>query len=78
MAKMKKLTLNDAMKLMRRPDARMIQTNMQSRAEHWITPGIYVDPALAEQIKAHPQVRAGKDGMFPGMDQTWRMERGQS
>jgi hypothetical protein len=70
----RRLTLNSAMDLMRRPDERMVQTNTRAQAEHWIVPsGVYVDPVLAAAIKAHPQVRAGKDGMWPGHDQTWRV-----
>jgi hypothetical protein len=76
MKKHKKLKLHGAIDLMRRRDARMIQTNTDNRVEHWITPGVYIDATLAAQIKAHPQVEAGKDSLFPGLDQTWRLMRG--
>jgi hypothetical protein len=70
---MNKLTLYNALDLLRRRDARMIQTNVRDRVEYWLTPsGIRVKDEIAAQIKAHPGIRAGKDGMFPGMDQTWR------
>src|SRR5262249_60931848 len=69
----RRLTLNSAMDLLRRHGARMIQTNTRTQVEHWITPSsVYVDPVLAAAIKAHPQVRAGRDSLFPGMDQMWR------
>ncbi len=63
---------------MRQKDARMVRTNGngddQKRSEHWIWPAcVRVDPKLAEQIKAHPQVIGSKDGIWPGHDQTWRM-----
>jgi hypothetical protein len=62
------------MDLLRRHGARMVQTNTRNRAEYWITPAcVYVDPALADQIKAHPQIRASADSLFPGMSQTWRV-----
>jgi hypothetical protein len=32
-----------------------------------------VDPKIAEQIKAHPQVKGAEDALWPGMSQTWRM-----
>jgi hypothetical protein len=51
----------------------MIQTNIKDRCEYWIVPGgVRIEPKLAAQIKVHPQVKAGKYGMFPGLDQTWR------
>jgi hypothetical protein len=74
-----KLTLHKALDLLRRPDARMIMTNgngdeRNRRSEYWITPAcICVPPSLAHQIKDHPQVTGGKDGMWPDHDQTWRI-----
>lgn len=41
---------------------------------HYIVPGGYVEPEVAEKIKKHPGVVAGNDGLFPGHDQTWRMQ----
>jgi hypothetical protein len=62
------------MDLLRRDGARMIQTNRPGQAEHWIAPaGVYIDPALAAAIKAHPQVRGNGDALFPNMSQTWRV-----
>jgi hypothetical protein len=37
-------------------------------------PGGYVEPEVAEKIKKHQGVVAGTDGLFPGHDQTWRMQ----
>jgi hypothetical protein len=69
--------LNDAMDAMRRPGSRMIQTNYQGRPDFWITPsGGRVEQKIAEQIIAHPQVVGGKDALFPGHHQTWRMRPG--
>ena len=75
-----KLTLYGALDLLGRPDARMVMTNVSSkdgnamRSEYWISPsGVRVEPKIAEQIKAHPQVIGSKDGIWPGHDQTWRI-----
>jgi hypothetical protein len=40
---------------------------------YFVVPGGPVEHAVADKIKAHPLVRAGEDGLFPGHDQTWRM-----
>jgi hypothetical protein len=39
---------------------------------HYLVPGGYVEPAVAEKIKEAPGVVAGWDGLFPNHDQTWR------
>jgi hypothetical protein len=71
-----KLKLHQALDLLRRKDARMVQTNGQNgnRTEYWMWPAcVRIEPKLAEAIKLHPQVIGSKDGMWPGHDQTWRM-----
>jgi hypothetical protein len=66
--------IHKAMNLMRRPDAHLIQVNGREQPQWYIAPcGARIDPRIAEQIKAHPQVRGGEDGMWPGLSQTWRM-----
>ena len=69
------LTFHKALDLLRRPGARMVLTNINgNRSEYWISPScVRVDPKLAEQIKAHPQIIGSKDGIWPGHDQTWRI-----
>jgi hypothetical protein len=42
---------------------------------HYVVPGGQVAAETAEKIKQHPLVRSGRDGLFPGHDQTWRMLR---
>ena len=70
--------LNDAMDAMRRQDARLIQTfSYYGKPDYWIAPaGCRVEQKIAEQIMAHPQVEGGKDALFPGHHQTWRMRPG--
>jgi hypothetical protein len=65
--------LNRAMDLLRRPDARLVQTNGPRGPQYWIVPGDRVDPKVAEKIREHPQVKGGGDSLFPEMNQTWRM-----
>ena len=67
---------NRAMDAMRRPDARMIQTNFHGRPDYWITGGYRVEPDIAKKIIDHPQVIGGKDALFPGHHQTWRIRLG--
>ena len=70
-----KLTFHKALDLLRRPDARMVQTNIDGdRCEYWIVPGGHrIEPKLAAQLKVHPQVSGGKDCLFPNLDQTYRV-----
>jgi hypothetical protein len=65
--------LHKAMDMLRRPDARLVQTNGPRAPQWWIVPGDRVDNKIAEKIKSHPQVVGAEDGMFPGHSQTWRM-----
>lgn len=43
------------------------------RTEYYIVPGHEISESLAAKIKAHPQVTASHDAMFPGLSQTWRL-----
>jgi hypothetical protein len=71
---MRNLKFNQAIDLLRRRDTRMIKQNHNGRTQYFIVPpGGAVDVETAEKIKGHPLVRAGKDGLFPGMEQTWRI-----
>lgn len=68
-----------AIEHMRKPGTRLVQM-CSERAQgglcFYVVPGGQVDPGVAEKIKKHPLVRGGKDGLFPGHDQTWRMDFG--
>lgn len=70
----KAIGLRKSLDLMRKPGTRLVQTKSANGPAFYIVPGGYVDRATAAKIINHPQVRAGRDGMWPGMDQTWRME----
>ena len=69
--------LNAAMDAMRRAGSRLVQTNHHGEPDFWIVPsGGRVEPDIAKQIIGHPQVVGGKDALFPGHHQTWRMRGG--
>jgi hypothetical protein len=63
-----------AMDAMRKPDTRLLQTNCDGRPTFWIAPVVAAfEPEIAKRIIAHPQIIGGKDALFPGHHQTWRM-----
>ena len=39
----------------------------------FVVPGGPVRDAMATKILEHPSVVGSKDGLFPALDQTWRM-----
>jgi hypothetical protein len=69
------INFNKAIEMMRREGARLVRIYTKARPgyAHFIVPGGYVDPDTAEKIKKHPLVIAGRDGLLPDHDQTWRM-----
>jgi len=66
-------SLNDAMDLLRRPGAHLIQVNGRFPQWHIAPRGDRVDPEIARRIITHPQVRGDEDCLWPGLSQTWRM-----
>ena len=69
----KAIGYNRAIDLMRLPETRLVQTHSERGTVFYVVPGGYVEPATAQKIISHPQVRASEDGMWPGMSQTWRL-----
>jgi hypothetical protein len=67
------ITVKKALNLMRKPGRRMICEMVQGSCRYYITGEREIPLITAEKLKKHPQVIAGKDALFPGMDQTWRM-----
>jgi hypothetical protein len=71
---LKAIGFSRAMDLMRLPGTRLIKSRSgDSEFAHYVVPGGYVEPDVAEKIKKHPQVTASQDGLWPGLDQTWRV-----
>jgi hypothetical protein len=72
-----KLNYDAAMTAMRKPDARLVRMNNGRAPGGYFVTGVKgggnVDDTVAVRIMQHPFVRGGKDGLFPGHDQTWRM-----
>ena len=66
------LTYDKAMTLMRVPNARLVRMHGLAGG-FYVVPGGRVEYAVAGKIIAHPLVRGGRDGLFPGHDQTWRV-----
>jgi len=67
----KALGFNKAMDLMRQPGTRLVN----QAGSYYVGPrGGYVEPDTAHKIIKYPQVVGSKDGMWPGMDQTWRLQ----
>lgn len=72
----KTLGYNKAIEIMRLPQTRLVRMYTNSSPEgfsHFIIPGGYVTPDVAQKIKDHPLVSPSSDGLFPNHDQTWRM-----
>jgi hypothetical protein len=81
MKKKKKPLINyrKAIELMRRPGvclARMHQAG--GGFAFYVIPGGEVAAETAAQIKSHPLVQGGADGLWPNHDRTWRMVRAPS
>jgi hypothetical protein len=46
---------------------------IKTYGEYYVPPYGKVDNQIAEKMINHALVRAGKDGLWPGLDQTYRM-----
>jgi hypothetical protein len=69
-SKQQQIGLKRAMDLMHK-GARLLQMHDRNGSAHFVVPGARVHPDVAEKIKQNPLVTAGKDGLWPGLDQTW-------
>jgi hypothetical protein len=67
------LKLEHALQRMR-SGARLVHMHGPASSANWfIVPGGPVTDIVADKVREHPAVVAGADGLFPGLDQTWRM-----
>lgn len=66
--------LERATELLRKPGACLVRMYTRNPAEFqwYIVPGGPVGLSVAEKLIERPDVHGGKDGLFPGCDQTWR------
>jgi hypothetical protein len=67
------LSFNRALKGLRTGAALIHSHNKAGERAWYVCPGGPVTDAVATEIKAHPSVVGQKDGLFPGLDQTFRM-----
>jgi hypothetical protein len=72
----KEIGFRKAMDQMNKPGTRLVRMITEASPDgraHYVVPGGLVSSAVAEKIKARPNVVGGADGLFPGHDQTWRI-----
>lgn len=75
----KAIGLKKALSAMHVSGARLVKMHTQNSPDgfaHYIVPGGYVEPDVAEKIKNAPGVWCSEDGLFPGCSQTWRRGEG--
>jgi hypothetical protein len=68
-----KLPLRRAIDLMRLGSQLVLMHSIRTGFEYFVVPGGAVTPEVAEQIKQHPLVSAGGDGLWRDHSQTWRL-----
>jgi hypothetical protein len=68
----RRINYNRAVDLMRTGSILIKQHNKDGTMGHYLAPGGYVEPAIADKLKEHPLVLVGRDGIWPGHDQTWK------
>ena len=67
------LKLEQALRRMR-SGARLVRMHGARNGLSWyVVPGGAVTDSVADKLRERPDVIAGRDGLFPGHDQTWRM-----
>jgi hypothetical protein len=68
------LKIEQALQQMRKGACLAHMHGRTSDPYHWfVMPGGPVTDSVAAKILEHPSVVGGKDGLLPGLDQTWRM-----
>jgi hypothetical protein len=65
--------LERATEMLRKPGARLVRMFTKNPAEFqwYIIPGGAIGIHVAEKLIERPDVFPGRDGLFPGIDQTW-------
>jgi hypothetical protein len=58
-----------------RTGSRLVHMHGKPNGHHWfVVPGGPISEQTSIEIRNHPFVIGGKDGLFPDHDQTWRMK----
>jgi hypothetical protein len=68
------LRLQRAIDLMRLGSQLVLMHSIRTGLQHFVIPGGAVAPDVAEQIKQHPLVTPGGDGLWKGHSQTWKFD----
>jgi hypothetical protein len=68
-----KLPLQRAIDLMRLGSQLVLMHSIRAGLEYFVVPGGAVTPEVAEQIKQHPLISAGGDGLWKDHSQTWSL-----
>jgi hypothetical protein len=58
-----------------RTGSRLVHMHAASGGNWFVVPGGAVTDEVATKIRSHASVVAQEDGLFPGLSQTWRMQR---
>jgi len=66
------IRIKQALELMRAGSA-LVHMHGTPQTEWFIVPGGPVSDITAEKIRSHALVKGQADGLFPKLDQTWRM-----
>jgi hypothetical protein len=61
-----------AVELMRDRGCRLAKMNTRHGVKWFLIPHGEVSTETASKIRSMPQVAPSRDGLFPGLDQTWR------
>jgi hypothetical protein len=70
--KTKSIKYDRAVDLMR-SGSRLCKMHANGGSEHFMVPGGRITDAVAARIKEHPLICSGQDGLFPGLNQTWKL-----
>jgi hypothetical protein len=72
--KKKPLSIKKALEFMRGGKGQQKACLLQSGGTFYVVPGGFVDDRTARAIMKRRDVHGDKDGLWPGHDQTWRLE----
>jgi hypothetical protein len=65
-----------ARELIRDRNRRLMQMNTRWGPKWFIVPGGEVSAATASRLRQMPNIVGAKGGLFPGLDQTWKISGG--
>ena len=72
-ATQKLLKLEKALELMRRGSVLVHMHSAGKNLSWYVVPGGRVTDTVANKLLEHPAVSGSRDGLFPGLDQTYRL-----